>query len=155
MSHVRLRAAFRSPTAWIALVGLMAVSFGCANGEVRLGDPFDRKYTLEEVQHRYTVLVRWAEFQKARDFVAKDDRDAFMDRMKALSEARFTDYESDSVELDDQKQKATIRVVYTLYLASSPYETQVTETQEWTRDGVTNSWSVLSTFDGLPDVAAN
>ncbi len=30
----------------VALLGSIAVLFGCANGEIRLGDPFDRKYAL-------------------------------------------------------------------------------------------------------------
>ena len=68
-------------------------SLGCAFGEFRPGDPFDRQYTLDEAQHRYTTLVRFSVFDRARAFVAKDDRDAFMERMKALDDARFTDYE--------------------------------------------------------------
>jgi hypothetical protein len=134
--------------------GLLA-SFGCANGEIRLGDPFDRELKLEEAQHRYTVLVRWSDFQRAKNFVAKADRDAFVKRMKALDEARFTDYESDTIELDDEKQTATIHVVYTLYLPTSPYEVEIGETQVWTRDGLSNAWRVDSTFDALHGVAAN
>lgn len=136
------------------LVGVL-MSMGCANGEIRLGDPFDRELTLEEAQHRYTVLVRWSDFQRAKNFVAKEDRDAFLARMKALDEARFTDYESDSIELDQQKHEATIKVVYTFYLPSSPYELDISETQIWSRDGVTNNWTVDSSFDSLADVAAN
>jgi len=138
-----------------AVVAALFASLGCANGEIRIGDPFDREVTLEEAQHRYTVLVRWSDFQRAKNFVAKAERDAFVQRMKALDEARFTDYESDTIELDDEKQAATIRVVYTLYLPSSPYEVEIAETQVWTRDGVSNAWRVDSTFDALHGVAAN
>lgn len=134
--------------------GLMS-SLGCANGEIRLGDPFDRELTLEEAQHRYTVLMRWSDFQRAKNFVAKGERQAFIDRMKELEDARFTDYESDSIELDDAKQTATMRVVYTLYLPSSPYEMEIVETQTWSRDGVTNGWKVDSSFDALQVVASS
>lgn len=127
---------------------------GCANGEIRLGDPFDRAQTLEEAQHRYTVLMRWSEFQKAKSFVPKDDRDAFLERMNELEDARFTGYESESVELDDAKQTATIKVVYTLYFPHSPYETEISEIQEWSRDGLRNEWRVRSLFEGLPALAA-
>ncbi|MEE8163953.1 MAG: hypothetical protein V3T64_00140 [Myxococcota bacterium] len=138
-----------------ALLGSIGAFFGCANGELRLGDPFDRKLTLEEAQYRYTILVRWADFQGAKNFVAQDDRDAYMQRMKTLSDARFTGYESETVEFDDGNRKATIEVVYTLYLASSPFETEITESQAWTRDDVRNNWRVVSTFDRLSELASN
>jgi len=75
--------------------------------------------------------------------------------MKRLEKARFTDYESEPVELDKKKQSATIRVTYTLYTASIPYEIEITELQEWTREGLTNDWNVVSTFDGLRQLASN
>ena len=49
----------------IALCVALMSALGCANGEIRLGDPFDRELTLEEAQHRYTVLVRWSDFQRS------------------------------------------------------------------------------------------
>ena len=140
---------------FFAVVAGFVVSLGCANGEIRLGDPFDRELTLEEAQHRYTVYVRWSDFQRAKNYVAGDERDAYVKRMKLLDEARFTDYESESIELDDEKEAATIRVVYTLYLPTSPYEVELAETQVWTRDGMSNAWKVDSTFDALNGVAAN
>lgn len=147
-----LRLQLLLPLLATALLGLGLLA--CANGEIRLGDPFDRAQTLEAAQHRYTVLVRWAEFQKAKAFVAEEERPAFILRMKELEEARFTDYESESVEISDDHQKATVRVTYTLYLPHSPYEMEMVETQEWARNGVGNHWRVRSVFDGLPAVAA-
>ncbi|HEB88526.1 MAG TPA: hypothetical protein ENI85_03055 [Deltaproteobacteria bacterium] len=146
-----------------ALRGLLAVlgmtllmsALGCANGEFRFGDPFDRQLTLSEAQHRYTVLVRWSEFKKARSFVAETDREAFMAQMKNLDDVRFTDYESEPVELDAGKQKATVRVTYTLYTPSIPYEIEISEVQEWTRKGIGNQWRVQSSFEGLRQLAAN
>ena len=85
----------------------------------------------------------------------QDNRADFLSQMKNFDEARFTDYESDSVELDQEKQTATIRVVYTLYLPSSPYETEVAEIQEWSRDGISNGWTVVSSFESRPAVASN
>ena len=130
-------------------------SLGCAFGEFRPGDPFDRQYTLDEAQHRYTTLVRFSDFDRARAFVAKDDRDAFMERMKALEDARFTDYDSGPAELDDKKATATVKVTYTIYTPSTPFEFEVAETQVWSRDGVGNNWSVRSTFEGLQNLARN
>lgn len=146
----RRRAALAS-----AFVVLALVATGCAFGEFRPGDPFDRQLTLDHAQHRYTVLVRFSEFQKARRFVAEDDRDAFMVRMKSLEDARFTGYESETVELDDEKATATVRVTYTVYTPAMPYEIEVDEIQEWRRDGLSNDWRVVSRFDGLEQLAAN
>ncbi|MAG34189.1 MAG: hypothetical protein CL908_25195 [Deltaproteobacteria bacterium] len=154
MTKLSRRLGFRSLRAALVLA-VASCTFGCASGEIRLGDPFDRKLTLSEAQHRYTVLVRWSQFQKAKSFVAKDDRSAYLMQMKALEDARFTDYESEPIELDEKKEKATIHVTYTLYTPSVPYEVEVTEIQEWTRDGLGNNWHVHSTFDGLPQLAAN
>lgn len=137
------------------VIALVASTLGCADGEFRFGDPFDRQLTLSESQHRYTTLVRWAEFHKARSFVAKEDRDLYMEQMKVLEDARFTDYESEPVELDGGKHSATIRVTYTLYTLSIPYEFEISELQEWTREGISNNWHVTSTFEGLAQLASN
>ena len=128
---------------------------GCADGEFRFGDPFDRQLTFSESQHQYTTFVRWNEYQKARAFVGKDDRDAYMMQMKALKQARFTDYEAEPVELDAAKQSATVRVTYTLYTPSIPYEFEITELQEWSREGITNDWRVYSVFENLEQMASN
>jgi hypothetical protein len=141
--------------ALVALLAGVSMSLGCANGEVRLSDPFDRKLTLEEAQDRYTVLIRWSKFQEAKNFVDRDDRVDFIKRMKAFDEARFTDFESEPVELDAEKQTATIRVVYTLYLPTSPFEIELSEVQEWTRNGRSNVWQVYSVFEPLNGVASN
>ncbi len=137
------------------VIALVASALGCADGEFRFGDPFDRQQTLSESQHRYTVLVRWAEFQKARDYVAKDNRDSFIAQTKILEKARFTAYESEPVELDHKLQSATIRVTYTVYTPFIPYEFEITELQEWKREGITNDWQVRSTFEGLRQLASN
>jgi hypothetical protein len=159
MNSFRIRAPRRvSPRRLIgvaALLGAIGAFFGCANGEIRLGDPFDRKFTLEEAQHRYTVLVRFGDFQKARDFVVKADQDSFTKRMKTFRQAHFTGYESDGVDFEEGNRRATVDVVYTLYLPSNPYEIEITESQAWTRDGVGNDWRVISTFEPFDELASN
>ena len=139
----------------VAGIALLTSVLGCANGEFRFGDPFDRQVTLSEAQHRYTVLVRWTEFQKARSFVAEEDRDAYMVVMKTLESARFTDYQSEPVELDREKETATIRVTYTLWTPFIPYEIQINEIQEWRREGLGNDWRVHSHFEDLQKLASN
>lgn len=133
----------------------IAGAFGCANGEFRFHDPFDRQLTLSEAQHRYTVLIRWTEFQKARSFVAQKDLETFMEQMESLQEARFIDFEAEPVELDKSLQHSTVKVTYTLYTPSLPYEIEISELQDWTRNGLTNNWQVHSTFEGLSQLASN
>lgn len=138
------------------LVAAFGLLLGCANGEFRPKDPFDRNLTFGQSQHQYTVLMRWSEFQKAKAFVAEEDREKFLADTKALKDARFTDYESEEVEVDEkEKDKATVHVTYTLYLPSSPYELQLEEVQEWSREGMGNTWLVRSQFANLPKMAAN
>jgi hypothetical protein len=146
----RLRAFLLAIATSVALT-----SIGCAAGEFRFGDPFDREETLSEAQHRYTTLVRFSEFQKARSFVIEDEQETYRQQMKLLREARFTDFESESIELEDGKDAATIFVQYTVYTSALPYEVEVEEKQEWTRDGITNRWRLRSTFDGLQKLALN
>ncbi|MFK7897388.1 MAG: hypothetical protein AB8G23_16230 [Myxococcota bacterium] len=152
-----MRSDLRLPIRALLLVVLAALlgSLGCANGEFRPGDPFDREVTLSEAQHQYTIFVRWSEFQRAGTYVDPDDRDAFLERMDQLEEARFTDYESGEVELDEELETATIEVKYMVYTPSSPYELEISEIQEWSRSGVSNKWQVKSTFEGLQQLALN
>jgi hypothetical protein len=147
----------RSLRAVAALCSALALAalMGCANGEFRPGDPFDRKLSFSESQRQYTVLVRFAEFQKAKAFVFEDEREKFMTDIAAFKEARFTDYESEEVDLDEEKRTATVRVTYKAYLPSNPYEIEIVEIQEWSREGMGNTWQVHSRFEGAPEVAVN
>jgi len=142
---------------WVGLLaGLLLSTFGCAFGEIRPGDPFDRKWTLEQAQHRYTTLLRWSQFEKAKKFVAMEDRDEFMDLAESLEDVRFTDYESGEVELDDDGElaNATIKVTYTVYTPTIPFEFEIEETQVWSRDGLSNNWHVDSSFEGISAFAS-
>lgn len=138
----------------LALAALLSLLVGCANGEFRPKDPFDRGISFSESQHRYTVLIRFAEFQKAKAFVPMDERSEFLERMKAFERARITDYESEEADLDEEKRSATVRVVYKAYLPESPFEIELVEIQEWTREGRGNQWLVRPRFEQLPKVAA-
>ena len=56
----RVRRLARALLLFALLAGL-----GCAFGEIRPEDPFQRKYSLEGAQKRYTDLVRWSKFDEA------------------------------------------------------------------------------------------
>lgn len=147
----------RRPSArLLLLLAGLACLVACANGEMRPSDPFDRDFSFEEAQRRYTLLVRWSEFDKARAFVVSDARDEFIRvTKKHLKDARITDFEADDADLDDELRKASVRVTYTGYLPTSPVEMQIVEVQEWSREGIGNRWRVKPRFESGPKMAAN
>jgi len=138
----------------VALLALaISTGLGCAFGEFRPSDPFDRGYSLEEAQRKYTSLVRWGEFKKASAFVQEDVRDVFLRDAPSPKQLRFTDYEVGQVEIDDDTGTSTVEVTYFAYQPASPLEISVVETQHWERDGIGNNWRVRPSFSGLEDIA--
>jgi hypothetical protein len=75
--------------------------------------------------------------------------------MKALDEVRFTEFDSEVPELDAKMQTSTVVVTYSVYTPSVPYEFEISETQVWSRDGMSNDWKVRSSFEGLQQLASN
>jgi len=136
----------------LALMIWTGSSLACAFGEIRWSDPLQREISLEDAQHRYTVLVRWSNFEEAAKFVQPDQRDAYLEKLPDFREFRFTEYESQPVRVDVERASATVEVTYYAYTPSSPIEQRVSETQEWSREkAVGNRWFVQSTFHGLSD----
>ena len=131
--------------AWLA-----GGSLGCAFGEFRPHDPLQREYSLEEMQKRYTDLIRFSNFEMAVGFVEREHRKAFIHAMPHEDDLRFLDYETDPFVLNDEMNESTIEVVYTAYSPWTLRQIEVYETQEWSRtEGMGNNWTVRSTFFGL------
>ena len=123
---------------------------------MRLSDPLDREISLEDAQRRYTVLVRWSDFERAVKYVDPELRDDFMEKLPSFRELRFTEYDSEPVEMDEGRQTATVEVTYYAYSPTTPMEMEVRETQEWYRDqGVANNWHVRPTFEGIEALLAH
>jgi len=144
----------------LAIVAVIAAGLaplgGCAFGELRLNDPLDREISLEDAQHRYTVLVRWSDFERASRYVDPSMRAEFKAMLPGFRTLRFTEYESDPVEIDAELQEATVEVTYYAYSPSSPIEVEIHETQRWYRDpGVGNNWHVKPTFEGIEELLAD
>jgi hypothetical protein len=135
--------------ALVLLVG-SASSLACSFGELYLTDPLLREVSLTEQQKRYTELIRWSAFSKAVRFVQHDQREEFMKVAPPLKDFRFSDYDSEPVELDDAGE-CTVHVVYYGYRTDSPFEVEVHETQHWKRANITNEWLVTSKFEGLDE----
>lgn len=142
------RNTFAACTLGIALAGF--TSAGCNFGEIYVTDPLLRQVALEEIQKRYSNLVRWSAFAKAARYVEPEYREAFMEEtFPSMKDFRFSDYESRPVEIDEETGEATIKVTYLGYSTISPFEVEIVETQHWKRNGITNDWLVTPEFEGL------
>lgn len=143
------------PTALRSGVLLLAVALaggalGCAFGELRPHDPLQREYSLEEMQKRYTDLVRFGNFSMAARYIAPEQRRTFMASMPREDELRFLDYETDPFVLNEAMTESTVEVVYTAYSPWVLTQVELFETQTWSRpEGIGNRWRVQSTFVGL------
>lgn len=122
--------------AMLVLGSALAIgSWGCATLT-------DQNVMFHETQKRYTRLMRFTDFDRARSFVAADARDAFRDRTVALRDIHFTDYAIQ--EIDNGKTSATVTVEYTGYRSSSPVVITFSEEQHWTL--ADNAWTVRPTL---------
>jgi hypothetical protein len=129
---------------------VVAGSLGCAFGEWRPHDPMQREYSLEEMQKRYTDLVRFSNFDMASKFLPVQERRAFIASMPNEDELRFLDYETEPIILNERMTESTIEVSYTAYSPWNLTQLELYETQVWTRpEGIGNGWQVQSTFVGL------
>lgn len=126
------------------------LALGCAFGEVRWGDPLEREYSLQEMQKRYTDLVRFGHFQGASRYVARAEQKAYLAGLPAPEAIRFIDYRAEPLHVNEALNLAVLEVTYTAYSPWTLVQFDVLERQEWTRaDGIANAWQVKSTFRGL------
>ena len=138
----------------IALLAFASLTtLGCAFGEIRWQDPFQREYSLELAQDDYTQLVRWSEFKKASLFVHPDLNKEFLRSAPSFKELRFTDYESGPIDMQEGMDKVVVEVTYTAYSVAHLLEVEIHETQTWERDGVRNTWQVRPSFEGMEKLA--
>jgi hypothetical protein len=139
-----------------ALACISSVStLGCAFGEFRPNDPFQRQYALEEAQKVYTDSIRWGRYEDAQQFVDPEVRDEFNTLLKTLKSVRFSEWEADHWELDEELRETTIEVTYTGYSNRMPIEMKIHETQVWKRSGRGNAWSLRTSFRDLDRFASN
>jgi len=132
-----------------ALAMVIGFSTACSFGEVYLHDPFLREVSLAEVQLHYSSLVRWSAFHKAAKYVDPEARASFLSALPPLEQFRFTDFDSEPVDIDEETGEATIHVTYKGYSVRSPFEVTVKETQHWKRHSIANDWYVTPEFEGI------
>ena len=145
-----------SPLACVVVLLSMVGNLGCAFGEIYWTDPFKREFTLDRIQSRYTALVRFGNFIKASQYVDPEMTDEFISTFPSQDDLVFTDHESERIVFEEEsgRTNATVRVTYTAYYTHSPVVFEITETQHWYREGVTNHWLVRPEFEGLEKLAA-
>ena len=140
---------FSTPVLLLALLWLGAL--GCAFGDIRPDDPMDRQMSLEDQHTHYSDLVRWSQFDKAATYIKPSDRADFVRAMPDFEEMRFTDWKAEPWEFEDPESldRAVIRVTYSGYSMRNPFEVEIHEKQEWSRNGRGNHWMVVSSFETL------
>jgi hypothetical protein len=125
-----------------ALLALGSIS--CA-----VGSQTARETDFYEIQKHYTQMIRWSQFDRARNFVDAEGLGAFSDHTRSLRDVRFTDYAIHGVEFAEDGGTAKVQVTYFAYLRTAPIAVAYEEQQEWRRpDG--RFWRVRSSFDQRP-----
>lgn len=125
----------------LAAVLLGGTGLGCA-----AGGQTARETNFHEIQKHYTQLMRWSQFDRARNFVDLEDVGAFSKQTRSFSDVRFTDYAIREVEFAEDGATATVQVTYFAYLRTEPVAVAYDEHQEWHRpDG--RLWRVRSNFE--------
>jgi hypothetical protein len=102
----------------------------------------DQKVMFKDTQRRYTRLMRFTDFDKARAFVAADSKEEFRETTDALGNLRITDYEIEEFESDGKVGTATVQ--YSGFRPTSPTVVTLSEEQHWELVG--NTWTVRSTL---------
>ena len=124
MSGIRLamRAAFAA---------LMVLSSGCYM--INMTDPMHREDDFLDNMRTFTQYVRWGNLSGAATFVVDEQKDEFLALARQLSDVRFTDYEILRQDLNEERTEATVEVVLTGYLLSSPIARTMRLQQSWKR----------------------
>ena len=119
-------------------LAMLVLGGAAAIGSVGCASIADQNTMFHETQKRYTRLMRFTDFDRARSFVAADAQVAFRDRTVALRDIHFTDYSIQQIEND--KTSATVLVEYPGYRSSSPTVISFSEEQRW--ELAENAWTV-------------
>ena len=126
----------------LATAGVLVLGLGAIGCRALLTDPLGRQNSLEEIQRRYTELIRWGELEKAGVFVHPESKEEFDSVSKAFEGIRLTAYEIGNIHLREENTKASVTVTYRGYAHATLIEKPIREHQEWVREGTSNDWRV-------------
>ena len=130
------------------LLGMMlglTTAVGCA----AFSDPMGRERALEGAQLRYTQNVRWGDFDAAAEYVDPPTRKAFMEYVPAFEGVRITEYDIGRIEYGEDRESATVHVIYHGYSLATAQERRIEEQQHWVRPNRDNTWFVQPRLAGL------
>jgi len=127
---------------------LCLLALGCGATFV---DPTGRQESLETTQKKYTELVRWGDLQRASAYVDPELREEFLVVAERLGDLRMSDFEIGEIQYAGEDE-VTVVVTYRAWSQTTLVESQLRETQDWTREkGLKNVWTVRT---DLPAVVA-
>ena len=125
-------------------------------------DPLGRVETLQDLQRKYTELIRWGEVERAVQYVDPEHHEAFLALAGEFDDLRITDYEVGELDIrggfnvetdrapeDGDRATIDITVIYKGYVVSQMIERSYREKQQWYRDSIYNTWRVRPDLEGL------
>jgi hypothetical protein len=107
----------------------------------------DTQFDFAHTQRKYTQMVRWAQFERAADFVDPEVIPEYRAQAAAMSSVRFTDYQIREVG-PEEDGRILAKVTYFAYLRSQPVAVAFDEEQEWSQS--VGRWVVRSSFAQRP-----
>jgi hypothetical protein len=120
----------------LLLLTLLLPAMGCVN----LADPMGRESDFVRVQKVFTQYVRWGKVREASEYVVPEQRKEFMDLGHDLTDIRFTDWETLSIDFAGETAQAEVQLRG--YRLSAPVERVVPLSQSWSKAEDTGAWQV-------------
>ncbi|MEN8160912.1 MAG: hypothetical protein ABFS41_12635 [Myxococcota bacterium] len=130
-------------SAVLGLLALLLLALGCVN----LDDPFGNESDFRLIQKHFTQYVRWGKVRQAAEFVVPEQRQEFMQLGPDLTDIRFTDWETLSLEFAGETARAEVQLRG--YRLSAPLERIVRLNQNWSKAEETGAWQVRLEFAAL------
>jgi len=122
------------------LVSLLLILLLPAMGCVNWADPMGRESDFVQVQKHFTQYVRWGKVRQAAEFVVPEQRKEFMELGHDLTDIRFTDWETLSIDFTGETARAEVQLRG--YRLSAPVERIVPLSQSWSKAEDTGAWQV-------------
>ncbi len=130
-------------------LALAAALLGASSIACAAGSQTARETDFYEIQKHYTQMMRWSQFDRARNLVDAEGLGTFSEQTRSFRDVRFTDYAIHGVEFAEDGATATVQVTYIAYLRTAPMAVAYDEQQQWSRpDG--RLWRVRSNFERRP-----
>ena len=119
---------------WVLVLALAALA--CVNP----ADPFGHESDFRLIQKHFTQYVRWGKVREAAAFVVPEQREEFLALGPDLTDIRFTDWETLSLEYQGETARADVQLRG--YRLTAPVERTVRLVQDWKKAEDTGDWQV-------------